>query len=104
MWQDFNNSELAEILRRRTGRRISKLNREILLAALDGQVVEKSQQEKTRKRLQLFIEPNFIALQTNFPCYKEVNKGKCQIHSCSDLVHLNCTIGAAGLMGVDGTA
>ncbi len=98
MWDDFNNTELSEILRRRTGRRISRLDRTVLLAALEGSSIEQSQQEKTRKRLQLYIEPNFIALQTNFPCYKEVNKGKCAIHSCSDLTHINCSIGAADLM------
>ena len=46
MWQGLNNTELAEILRRRTGRRFSKLNRDLLLAALEGEVVEKTQQEK----------------------------------------------------------
>lgn len=103
MWRDLNNTELAEILRRRTGRRFSKLNRDLLLAALEGEVVEKTQQEKTRKKLQLFVEPNFIELQTNFPCYKEPNKGRCQVHTCTDITHLSCLIGASSLMGQNAT-
>lgn len=102
MWDELNETELVEIFRRRTGRRLPK-NRNLLLAALEGASPEKSYQEKSRKRLQLFIEPNFVALQTNFPCYRETNKGKCLVHTCTDITHLSCSLGAANLMESNAT-
>lgn len=98
MYQELNNTELAVLVQKRTGRRISKFNRKSLLDVLEGSPVEKTTLEKTRRKLQLFVEPQIIALQTNLPCYNDINVGRCTICSCSDLTHINCYLGAQHLM------
>jgi len=98
MYQELNNTELAALVQKRTGRRIPRIDRALLISVLEGGSAKRTTLENTRKKLQIFVEPNLVALQTNLPCYNDINKGRCTVCACSDLTHINCYIGAKPLM------
>lgn len=93
-YSELNNSELAELARKKFGRREVSLNRENLLKILLGEKIPPTKEEVTRKKLQVFVEANWEAIQTNVPCALAINAGKCTIHNCTTIQHIDCYKGA----------
>lgn len=54
---------------------------------------ELAQTSDTRRRLQLWIERNWIQIGSQLPC-SGPNKGKCTIYPCSEGKHLDCYLSA----------
>lgn len=92
--EDLNNTELAELARKRFGRREVPANRESLLKILSSEKVEITKEEITRKKLQVYVEKNWVAIQTNIPCASSINAGKCTKHNCTSIQHVACYKGA----------
>lgn len=93
-YEKLNNSELAELARKKFGRREISLNRENLLKILVGEKTSPTKEEITRKKLQVFVEKNWEAIQTNVPCTLTKNAGKCTVHNCTTVQHIECYKGA----------
>jgi outer membrane protein assembly factor BamA len=90
--QDLNKSELIELIKQQTGRRISPSlsNEELIAIANTGEIKGISATESTRKRLQVFIDKNKTLYQANLPCLGQLNEGKCTIFKCSEMRHTDC--------------
>lgn len=99
MYERCNRTELIELIRKRTGRRLFG-DREKLLKALDGELPETNVVERSRKRLQLFVLDKWDAIQTNVPCIRESTAGKCTTHFCTNYTHFSCLFGAQTLIDV----
>jgi hypothetical protein len=93
-FEELNSSELAELARKKFGRREGSLNRTSLLKILSGEKIAPTKEEETRKKLQIFVGENWEAIQTNIPCSSSVNAGKCTKHNCSTVQHIECYKGA----------
>ena len=94
--EELNKTELIELIYRRFGKRVNE-ERELLLDILNGELPIENVPQRTidsRRKLQVFIEQNYEAVQTNLPCRAEFNAGKCTIFPCSDVMHKNCYNGA----------
>ena len=91
-FNQLNKSELLELLRLQTGRRVSTINtQEELITMLNGEDLHRfAKTEGTRAKLQIFIEKNWELYQTNLPCRGKPNEGKCTIFRCPDGRHVNC--------------
>lgn len=89
---ELNKTELIEILRLQTGRRVSRtLATNDIINMLDtGSISTFSKTEKTRYRLEQFIEKNWDYYQTNLPCRGEPNEGKCTVYRCPEGRHVDC--------------
>ena len=99
MFDQLSTTELKELIRKKIGRRIDTNNRDELLNILENKTyIEASRIEKSRMKLQMFVEKNLVAVQTNLPCHGQLTAGKCMIHPCTDYTHYNCLIGAQSLM------
>jgi hypothetical protein len=54
---------------------------------------ELAQTTETRKKLQVWIEKNWLQIGSQLPC-SGPNKGKCTIYPCSEGKHLDCYLHA----------
>lgn len=97
MYDNCNRTELIELVRKRTKRRLNG-SREVLLKALEGELPEVNSIERSRKKLQLFVLDNWDAVQTNVPCIKESTAGRCTSHFCTNYTHFSCLFGAQELI------
>lgn len=97
MWESCNETELRELVRKKTGKRVI-LPRGELLKMLETYEEKHSPIQTSRKKLQVFVEDNLPALQTNLPCNGSEFVGQCTVYSCTDFVHMSCLIGASKLM------
>ena len=95
---DINSSEARELIRRKYGRVVNGTIPELLEILDKGLKKEKTPIEKTRKKLEMYVLPLWEQLQTNFPCAAQKKSGHCTVFGCSDVVHLNCLLGAQELM------
>ena len=91
-FEDLNKTELLELIRHQTGRRLSrKLNNNELIEILNTGILRSySETEKTRLQLEQFIDKNWEYYQTNLPCKGQVNEGKCTIYKCPEARHIGC--------------
>jgi len=97
--QTLNHTELMEIIRRQTGLVVKRsVPRERMVQFLQSGVQfspeELSPTTDSRKRLQLYIEKNWVALNSQLPCKGE-NKGRCTIYPCPEGRHVDCLLQAA---------
>lgn len=90
--ETLNKTELLDLIRRQTGRRVSSLlTLEELRGIVNGNpITEFSKTEVTRKKLEIFIEQNWEFYQIYLPCRGQVNEGKCTIFNCSEGLHTEC--------------
>lgn len=94
----LNETELALIIRRQTGlvmKRSVGRDRMIQLLEEGGMPLpeEISPTTESRKKLQVFIEKNWVALNSQLPCKGE-NKGRCTVYPCPEGRHLDCLLAA----------
>lgn len=97
-YKDLNGAELSELVRKKTGRRVDKRDRDSLLAILNGNKLPETNEESSRKKLQIFVEANITSLATNLPCIGETLAGKCTKHKCTTITHLSCLKGAESFL------
>lgn len=90
--EELNKTELLELIRQQTGKRISSTtSRANLIQMIEmGKVWDISNTEHSRVKLELFIDKNRQYYQTNLPCRGQINEGKCTIFKCSEVLHLSC--------------
>ncbi len=94
----LNESELAMIVRRQTGLVVKRsVGRERLIQFLEdgGSFApeELAGTNESRKKLQLYIEKNWVGIQSQLPCKGE-NRGRCTIYPCPEGRHLDCYLSA----------
>jgi len=89
---ELNKTELTELFRIQTGRRLSRSlsNDELITAINTGEIVRSARTEKTRMKLEKFIAKNWDFYQTNLPCRGQVNEGKCSVFRCPEGRHIDC--------------
>lgn len=102
----LNMTELAQLIRRHTGLVVKRsVPKERLIQLLeDGGLPtaeEISPTTDSRKRLQLYIEKNWMGIQSQLPCKGE-NRGRCTIYPCPEGRHVDCLISATPHMNVHG--
>lgn len=97
IWITCNETELQELIRKKTGKRVI-LPRQEMIQMLEVYEDKHSSIETSRKKLQVFVEKNLSALQTNLPCNGSNLVGKCTVYECTNFVHISCLIGASKLM------
>lgn len=102
----LNVTELAFLIRRHTGLVVKRsVGKERLIQLLeDGGVPtaeEVSSTTDSRKRLQLYIEKNWMGIQSQLPCKGE-NRGRCTIYPCPEGRHVDCLISATPHMNIHG--
>lgn len=102
----LNFTELAYIFRRQTGlviKRSVPITRLIQLLEEGGLPLadEISPTTDSRKRLQLYIEKNWNAINSQLPC-KGNDRGHCTIYSCPEGRHIDCLLSATPHMNVHG--
>ena len=97
----INSSEIRELIRRKYNRVVNGTIEELTEYLDKGYIGDKTPIERSRKKLELFLLPHWEELQTNFPCATQKKSGHCTSFGCSDVVHLNCLVGAEGLMNAD---
>lgn len=102
----LNVTELAQLIRRHTGLVVKRsVPKERLVQLLeDGGLPtaeEISPTTDSRKRLQLYIEKNWMGIQSQLPCKGE-NRGRCTIYQCPEGRHVDCLISATPHMNVHG--
>lgn len=92
----LNNSELAHLIRRQTGLVVKRsVSRERLIQILEYGASygptpdEVSPTQETRRKLQVYIEKNWVGIQSQLPCKGE-NKGRCTIYGCPEGRHVDC--------------
>src|SRR5512139_4145193 len=98
----LNVTELAQLLRRHTGLVVKRsVPKERLIQLLeDGghpTAEEVSPTTDSRKRLQLYIEKNWMGIQSQLPCKGE-NRGRCTIYPCPEGRHVDCLLSASSHM------
>lgn len=90
---DYNQTELLEIVRTNTGLTIKRgVPRERLVAIVYGSPPTEEEiagTAESRKTLQLFLEKNWDWLASQLPC-SGANKGRCTIYPCPEGRHLDC--------------
>lgn len=94
----LNNTELAQLIRRHTNLVVKRaVPRERLIQLLeDGGLPtldEVSPTTESRKKLQLYVEKNWMGIQSQLPCKGE-NRGRCTIYPCPEGRHVDCLISA----------
>lgn len=94
----LNATELAQIIRQRTGWVIkASVPKERLAAFLYGQAQptpdDLAETTKTRHSLQIFIEKNWALFGSQLPCKGE-NRGRCTIYPCPEGRHVDCFLAA----------
>lgn len=102
----LNATELAFIIRRQTGLVVKRsVTKERLIELLENGGVptadEVSPTTETRKHLQLFVEKNWVAINSQLPCKGE-NRGRCTIYPCPEGRHIDCLLLAEPHMKVHG--
>ncbi len=102
----LNVTELAQLIRRHTGLVVKRsVPKERLIQLLeDGGVPtaeEVSPTSETRKRLQMYIEKNWMGIQSQLPCKGE-NRGRCTIYPCPEGRHVDCLLSATPHMNIHG--
>lgn len=99
----LNKTELIYLIRSKSNivvKRSLDVARLIELAkGSDPTPEEISPTTNSRKSLQLFIEKNWGALNSQLPCKGE-NRGKCTIYPCPEGRHLDCYLSAEPHMRV----
>lgn len=94
--ENYNISELVEIIRRRTAFRVSRSVpierlRQLAIGA-NSEIPESSElvgTTGTRYSLQKFIVNNWAKINSQLPCTGQT-RGQCTIHPCSDARHISC--------------
>ena len=90
----YNRTELVEIVRRRTQvivRRSLPIER-LQHLAVTGETpldTERADSMRTRVSLERFILNNWMAINSQLPCTGEL-RGRCTIYPCSEGRHANC--------------
>lgn len=102
----LNFTELAYIFRRQTGLAIKRsvpITRLIQLLEDSGLPLadEISPTTDSRKRLQLYIEKNWNAINSQLPC-KGNDRGHCTVYNCPEGRHIDCLLSATPHMNVHG--
>jgi hypothetical protein len=97
--EQFNTTELIEIIRRHHGvvprRSLSKERLiELVETGAKPSQEELAQTMQSRVRLQTFIEKNWVMVGSQLPC-SGPNKGKCTIYPCPEARHIDCYTSAA---------
>lgn len=92
--EQYNRTELVEIVRRRTQivvRHSLPLERLQHLAITGEQPTESeiAGSMRTRVSLQQFISKNWLAINSQLPCSGQL-KGQCTIYPCSEGRHATC--------------
>lgn len=103
---NLNDTELAQLIRRQTGLIVKRaVGRQRLLQLLeDGGMPgpeEISSTNESRKRLQIYVEKNWIGLQSQLPCKGE-NRGRCTIYPCPEGRHVDCLLAAGPQLKMHG--
>lgn len=103
-YESLNKTELAQLLRNKTGlviKRSVSSERLIFLLTTGEEPTEDeiSPTTDSRRRLQLFLEKNWSTLNSQLPC-KGDNRGKCTIYPCPEGRHLDCYLSAEPHMRV----
>lgn len=95
----LNESELLHLIRRQTGLVVKRsVGRDRLMQIVEegGSIIrqdELSPTNETRKQLQLYIEKNWVGIQSQLPCKGE-NRGRCTIYGCPEGRHVDCYLSA----------
>ncbi len=97
-FQNLNETELLNIIRRQTGVVVRRsVGRERLMQiAVEGKAPgadELAGTTGTRQELQVFIEKNWVWLNSQLPCSGN-DRGKCTIYPCPEGRHLDCYLAA----------
>lgn len=89
---ELNKTELIELLRLQTGRRLSRTlsNNELIEMMNTGEITRFARTEHSRMRLEQFIQKNWDYYQTNLPCRGQINEGNCTIFRCPEGRHIDC--------------
>lgn len=94
--EQYNRTEMIEIIRRYTGKIVKRslpIERLMELTSHGANAAplqeELSGTNETRRILQKFIANNWTKIDSQLPCTGE-NKGKCTVYPCSDGRHLAC--------------
>lgn len=95
----LNKTELALLLKRQTGlvvKRSVSRERLIQLQEEGGSLSpdEVSPTTESRRKLQMYIEKNWVGIQSQLPCKGE-NKGRCTIYGCPEGRHVDCYLSAS---------
>ncbi len=102
----LNVTELTQLIRRHTGLVVKRsVPKERLIELLENgglpTAEEISPTTESRKRLQLYIEKNWMGIQSQLPCKGE-NRGRCTIYPCPEGRHVDCLLSATPHMNVHG--
>lgn len=120
----LNNTELAQLIRRQTGMVVKRsMGREEMIEVLGNnrplfpggekplpdqmgggtyyEDPEISNTDSSRKRLQLYIEKNWVGIQSQLPC-KGDNRGRCTIYPCPEARHIDCLLAAGPHLKIHG--
>jgi hypothetical protein len=95
---ELNETELSYLYRRQTGLVLKRsVRKERIIDLLsNGRHPDQDEISSTtdsRKRLQLYVEKNWVGINSQLPCKGE-NRGRCTIYPCPEGRHLDCMLAA----------